>query len=54
MKYAPYHSAIRYAQRFMVLLIDFDGHEDRLTYAKKVIPGHLIDRVFVLGDLDRT
>ena len=37
--------------RYMVLLIDFDGHEDRLRYAKKVIPERLIDRVFVLGVL---
>jgi hypothetical protein len=41
----------RYSTRFMVLLIDFDGHEDRLAYAKNVIPEHLIDRVFILGVL---
>jgi hypothetical protein len=35
--------------RFMVLLIDFDGQEDRLDRAKAVIPGNLEDRVFVLG-----
>jgi hypothetical protein len=39
----------RYPKRFMVLLIDFDRHEERLTYAKSHIPGNLIDRVFVLG-----
>ena len=33
----------------MVLLIDFDGKEDRLEEAKAGIPGHLTDRVFVLG-----
>jgi hypothetical protein len=41
----------RYPKRFMVLLIDFDGHEERLTYAKNFIPERLIDRVFVLGVL---
>lgn len=35
--------------RFMVLLIDFDGHHDRLDHARAVIPPHLSDRVFVLG-----
>ena len=41
----------RYSKRFMVLLIDFDGHEDRLAYAKSVVPVRLIDRVAVLGVL---
>jgi hypothetical protein len=41
----------RYPNRFMVLLIDFDGHEDRLAYAKKVIPERLTERVFILGVL---
>jgi hypothetical protein len=35
--------------RFMVLLIDFDGRQDRLDRAKAVIPSDLKDRVFVLG-----
>jgi hypothetical protein len=35
--------------RFMVLLIDFDGDEDRLGLVKDRIPGHLTDRVYVLG-----
>jgi hypothetical protein len=35
--------------RFMVLLIDFDGKNDRLSRAKAVIPAQLADRVFVLG-----
>ena len=35
----------------MVLLIDFDGRKERLGEAKAVIPGQLIDRVFVLGVL---
>ena len=39
----------RYANRFMVLLIDFDGREDRLSAAKAAIPNHLKERVFVLG-----
>lgn len=39
----------RYPQRFMVLLIDFDGQGDRLDNAKAVVPDHLKDRVFVLG-----
>lgn len=39
----------RYPDRFMVLLIDFDGKPRRLTIAKNAIPGHLADRVFVLG-----
>lgn len=41
----------RYPHRFMVLLIDFDGREDRLDDAKGVIPDHLTDRVFILGAL---
>jgi hypothetical protein len=45
--------------RFMVLLIDFDGRKDRLDQANAFIPNHLTDRVFVLGvwtepeDLDK-
>ena len=35
--------------RFMVLLIDFDGQQDRLHRANAVIPDNLKDRVFVLG-----
>jgi hypothetical protein len=35
--------------RFMVLLIDFDGKNDRLSRAKEFIPARLADRVFVLG-----
>ena len=37
--------------RLMVLLIDFDGREDRLDIAKSIVPDHLNDRVFVLGAL---
>ena len=35
--------------RFMVLLIDFDGKDDRLDQAKAAVPDNLKDRVFVLG-----
>jgi len=42
----------RYPNQFMVLLIDFDEKEDKLDKAKTFIPGHLRDRVFVLGSLD--
>jgi len=38
-------------QRSMVLLIDLDGRQERLHDAKGRIPGHLTDRVFVLGAL---
>src|SRR5437868_5481026 len=41
----------RYPKRFMVLLIDFDGQEDRLDNAKTAIPDHLTERVFILGTL---
>jgi hypothetical protein len=41
----------RYPVRFMVLLIDFDGREERLDDAKARIPAHLTDRVFILGAL---
>ncbi len=39
----------RYGNRFMVLLIDFDGREDRLNEAMSTIPVSLRERVFVLG-----
>jgi hypothetical protein len=39
----------RCSHRYMILLIDFDGKEDRLDRAKKEIPVHLLDRVFILG-----
>ena len=35
--------------RSMILLIDFDGDEDRLSRAQARIPGHLSDRVYILG-----
>jgi len=41
----------RWPNRFLVLLLDFDNHEGRLTHVKSRIPEHLQDRVFVLGSL---
>lgn len=41
----------RYPESFMILLIDFDGKEDRLAEAKAKVPDDLADRVFVLGVL---
>ncbi|MFM9965426.1 MAG: hypothetical protein ACKV2Q_29930 [Planctomycetaceae bacterium] len=35
--------------RYLVLLVDFDGKENRLEEIKKVIPPNLIERVFVIG-----
>lgn len=35
--------------RYMVLLIDFDGREGRLDEAKAVVPDDLKERVFILG-----
>jgi hypothetical protein len=43
----------RYPGRLMVLLIDFDGDQARLTRAKAQIPEPLTDRVFVLGALTK-
>jgi len=41
----------RWHNRFMVLLIDFDGDAETLNGAKARIPAHLTDRVFILGAL---
>lgn len=41
----------RNPNRFVVLLVDFDGNENRLQAMQAVIPDHLKDRVFVLGAL---
>ena len=41
----------KYDGRFMVLLIDFDGHVNRLKTMKAAIPQDLVDRVFILGTL---
>jgi hypothetical protein len=40
-----------YQNRYMVLLIDCDGQEDRLDNARRRIPEHMRDRVFILGVL---
>ena len=45
------HGMDRWPQRLMILLIDFDGEPDRLESAKAKIPGHLTERVFILGTL---
>jgi hypothetical protein len=39
----------RFPDRFMVLLIDFDGKQDRLKKARAAIPERMVGRVFVLG-----
>ena len=42
----------RYPLRFLVILIDGDGREERFVTAKKRVPTDLADRVFILGSLD--
>ncbi len=39
----------RNANRFLVLLVDFDRREDRLSLIKEEIPARLAERVFVIG-----
>ena len=39
----------KYPDRLMILLIDFDGRDDRLNEAKHAIPDSLRERVFILG-----
>ncbi|MBD2410208.1 hypothetical protein FACHB389_19720 [Nostoc calcicola FACHB-389] len=41
----------QYPHRMIVLLIDFDEDENRLSYVKDKISKDLIDRVFILGVL---
>ncbi len=41
----------KYPNRYMVLLIDCDGRENRLQEVKDVVPPELTGRVFVLGVL---
>jgi hypothetical protein len=41
----------RYPSRLMVLVIDLDGHVERLQNAKAKIPAHLTERVFILSAL---
>ncbi len=43
----------RYPNRFMILLIDCDGDEARLQHARERVPGHLAERVFILGTLTK-
>jgi hypothetical protein len=38
-----------FTERYMVLLMDFDGDVGRVDHVKQKIPDHLIDRVFILG-----
>lgn len=40
---------VRYNHRYLLLLIDFDGIENRLDRAKEFIPEALSDRVFIMG-----
>jgi hypothetical protein len=43
-----------YSNRFLVLLIDFDGkHPERLDYCKSRVPDDLKPKVFVLGALGK-
>ena len=39
----------KYPHRRMILLIDFDGDQERLTCAQSYIPENLRDRVFIIG-----
>ena len=39
----------QFPQRMIVLLIDFDEDENRLSYVKSKIPDDLKERVFILG-----
>lgn len=40
---------VRYPDRHMVLLIDFDGRADRFDQVRAAIPNDLTERVFILG-----
>jgi len=39
----------KFDKQILVLLIDFDGRQDRLNNIRVQIPSELIDRVFILG-----
>jgi hypothetical protein len=41
----------KFSKRMIVLLMDFDQNEERLSYVKIQIPEDLKDRVFILGVL---
>ncbi|MEQ9549996.1 MAG: hypothetical protein RIM23_10300 [Coleofasciculus sp. G3-WIS-01] len=45
--YAP--TMRKFPQRMIVLLIDFDNRESRLSYVESKIPDDLKERVFILG-----
>lgn len=45
--YAP--TMRKFPQRMIVLLIDFDNRENRLSYVESQIPDDLKERVFILG-----
>lgn len=38
-----------YKQRYMVLLVDFDGDPNRFAKIRESIPANLVERVFVIG-----
>jgi len=40
---------LKYSNRYLLLLIDFDEREDRFALAKEFIPEELSDRVFIMG-----
>lgn len=52
-KFAEVHvpDMLLFQNSTIVLLIDFDGQEERLSYVKSQIPEDISDRVFVLGVL---
>jgi hypothetical protein len=41
----------KYPDRHMILLVDLDGDQGRVATVKAGVPGHLTERVFVLGAL---
>ena len=47
--YVPMMKRQEYSELMVVLLIDFDRDENRLSYVENQIPEELKDRVFVLG-----
>lgn len=47
------HAMQKYPDRMIILIIDFDGNEDRLNTARKDIPEDLNERVFILGVLSQ-
>ncbi len=48
-RYGHISEMMKYPRRMMLLLIDFDLHEDRINDVKEQIPADLADRLFVLG-----